>query len=548
MLGVQRTFDDLGAPLHSVPFCVVDLETTGASPSRDAITEIGAVRFRGGEPDGTFHTLVDPGRDIPPFITVLTGITHAMVVGAPRIEEALPSFLEFLGDAVLVGHNLRFDAGFLDAAAQRLGYGRLANRRVDTLALARRLVRREVRNLKLGTLAAHFRSPVEPRHRALDDARATAHVLWGLLERAGTLGVTHLDDLLRLPTARGSAHYGKIRLTDRLPRKPGVYLMHDRDGAVIYVGKAKDLRSRVRSYFHGDRRRGVDDLLRELHSIEHRVCATEVEAEVTELRLIAAHRPRWNRRSRPPRSTHWVRLTREPFPRLSVVRTLRPDTPFHLGPFRSRAAAHRVVHALWDALPLRRCTGPAGRRGPACAFSQLGVAVCPHDGTADPAAYREVVDRLVIGVLEDPPVLLDPLWARMTQLAAAERFEEAAEIRDRHRALAVALERRRTWSALQSAGVLWAEDAEGDGVLVESARLVASWNAAGAPPLHPRAVPEPIPAPRDWGEAEEAWLLWRWLSRPGVELVDAAAPLCLPARPVAARRPQPHRPAGPVRG
>ena len=155
MAGVrQQTFDDMGAPLHEVPFCVLDLETTGATAASCEITEIGAVKYVGGELVGTFQTLVNPGVPIPPMITVLTGITHFMLVEAPRIEEALPAFLEFIGDAVIVGHNVRFDISFLNAAAIRLGYGRLPNRSTDTCALARRLVRQEVHNLKLSSLAS----------------------------------------------------------------------------------------------------------------------------------------------------------------------------------------------------------------------------------------------------------------------------------------------------------------------------------------------------------------------------------------------------------
>ncbi len=140
MLGTQRSFEDLGAPLHSVPFCVLDLETTGGSPHDCEITEVGAVKYEGGELTGTFHSLVDPGTEIPPSITILTGITQAMVVDAPAIAEVLPSLLEFIGDAVIVGHNVRFDMSFLNAAAQRLGYGRLPNRTSDTAALSRRLL------------------------------------------------------------------------------------------------------------------------------------------------------------------------------------------------------------------------------------------------------------------------------------------------------------------------------------------------------------------------------------------------------------------------
>ncbi|MCZ6737743.1 MAG: exonuclease domain-containing protein, partial [Actinobacteria bacterium] len=203
-IAFQPSFDDLSTPLFDVTFCVLDLETTGVSPANCEITEIGAVKYKGGELVGSFQTLVDPGQAIPPSITFLTGITHAMVLDAPRIESALPVFLEFIGVAIVVGHNVRFDLSFLNAAATRLGYGRLENKSVDTAALARRLIRPEVRNLRLQTLADHFRSPVKPVHRALDDARATAHVLHGLLERVGSLGVTNLDDLLQLPTARGS--------------------------------------------------------------------------------------------------------------------------------------------------------------------------------------------------------------------------------------------------------------------------------------------------------------------------------------------------------
>lgn len=540
MVAMQRSFEDLGAPLFEVPFCVLDLETTGGSPADCAITEIGAVRYRGGEVERTFHTLVDPGSPIPPFIVLLTGITQAMVVAAPPVQEVLPSFLEFLGDAVVVGHNVRFDLGFLDAAALRLGYGRIGNRRVDTAALARRLVRTEVRDLRLQTLAAHFRSPVTPIHRALDDARATAHVFWSLLERAGTMGVTALEDLLQLPTARGGAAYHKLALARDLPRRPGVYLFRDRAGTVIYVGKAKNLRTRVSAYFYGDERRSIHQLLRELAEVDYRVCAGELEASITELRLIHAHRPRHNRASRPPKAVHFVTLTDERFPRLSVTRTLHPSAPTVLGPFRSKEAADRVVAALWDALPLRRCAGRPGSRGGRCAPAQLGVALCPCDGSLGEGEYRRVVERAVEGIERDPALLLEPLTARMGELAANRRFEEAAWARDRHRALASALERRRRWQALVAAERLVLEAADGEHVLVDRGRFVASWGA-GPQPLLPEpataAAPSPTPIPPTLAAAEEAHLIWRWMTDRPVRVLEASGPLALPAAPVLELRP-----------
>ncbi len=531
---IQRTFDDLGTPLHEVSFCVLDLETTGGSPATCEITEVGAVKYVGGELVGTFDTLVNPGAPIPPTITVITGITQAMVIEAPRIEEVLPSLLEFIGTSVIVGHNVRFDMSFLNAAAERLGYGKLPNPTSDTLGLARRLVRTEVRRLNLQTLAAHFRSVVTPNHRALADAQATAHVFWALLERAGTIGVTHLEDLMRLPTARGAAHYEKIELTERLPRKPGVYLFRDKDGHVIYVGKAKNLRTRVRSYFYGDNRRSVGQMLRDLGEIDFRVCATEIEAEVTELRLIHSNIPRYNRRSRPPKSPQYVKLTAEEFPRLSVVRTLKADGCLYLGPFRSRRIANHVVTAIWDALPIRRCMTKGGKRSPACSFSQLGVALCPCDGSVPAEVYRDVVATLRHGVEDQPGELLEPLVSRLREYAGSARFEEAAELRDRHRALSRALDDRRNWAVLQQAGLLWAEDQVGDSILVEHGKLVASWSQDEQSPLTTTAatVAATHMVPESVAIAEEARLLWKWLNRPGVQIIESTHPLTTSRHPV----------------
>jgi DNA polymerase-3 subunit epsilon len=466
--------------------------------------------------------------EIPPSIVILTGITQAMVFDAPGIEWALPAFLEFCGDAVVVGHNVRFDLGFLNAACEQLGYPRMANRSVDTAAMARRLVRDEVRNLKLASLAAHFRSPVTPNHRALEDAEATTHVLHSLLERVGNLGVTALEDLLMLPRARGSAHYSKIHLARDLPRAPGIYLFRDRNGTVIYVGKAKNLRTRVSSYFYGDERRSIANLLREMQSVDYQVCSGELEAAITEVRTIHAHRPRHNRRSKPPKSNHWVTVTREPFPRLSLTRILHSDAPATLGPFRSRGQAELVMAAIWDAVPIRRCTGKPGSRSGPCAPAQLGVAMCPCDGSLDQSIYSVVIDRLVTAIDSDPPVLLDPLADRMREHAIGRRFEEAGWVRDRYRALATTLERRRTWQALSRAGRIEADDGT-ETVVIDSGRFVAAWPSGGTPPFLPQpSTASGDPLPVSVAVAEEAALIWSWLCRRQTRIVSTEGSIELP--------------------
>lgn len=530
VIAFQPSFDDLSTPLFDVTFCVLDLETTGGSPANCEITEIGAVKYRGGELIGTFQTLVDPGLPIPPSITILTGITHAMVVDAPLIAVALPSFLEFIGDAVIVGHNVRFDLSFLNAASMRLGYGRLENKSTDTAGLARRLVRPEVRNLRLQTLAAHFRSPTTPNHRALEDARATAHVFHALLERAGSLGVTNLDDLLQLPTARGSAHYSKIGLTQGLPRRPGVYIFKDRDGTPIYVGKASNLRSRVRQYFYGDTRKSISNMLKELDSIEHQVCDTVLEAEVTEVRLIHTHRPRHNRRSRPPKTSHFVKLTDEKYPRLSVVRTLKDDGLTYLGPFRSKRAADEVVLAIWDAIPIRRCRNRSGTRSGKCASAQMGLATCPCDGSLDPSEYSVLVDQLVFAVDHSPGVLLDRLTERMARLANDQRYEEAAWTRDRHDALVKALRRTWEWRSLAGAGWMEIEHRDGTTAVIDHGALVET-RPPGEPPRLRNGLPEPVTMPvaaPSVEAAEEAGIIWRWLESNQTRLVECTGTFAYP--------------------
>ncbi len=189
---------ELGAALFEVCFAVVDVETTGGSPATSALTEIAAAKYQGGECVGEFQSLVDPGCGVPPLISLLTGITDDMVRGAPSVSSVLPSFLEFVRGSVIVGHNVSFDLSFLDAALGDNGYAPLGNTTIDTLALARRLVRPDVPNCRLRTLATALRLEHVPSHRALDDVRATADLLHRLIEHATGYDCFVLGDLVDL--------------------------------------------------------------------------------------------------------------------------------------------------------------------------------------------------------------------------------------------------------------------------------------------------------------------------------------------------------------
>ena len=554
----QRSFDDLGTALHEVTFVVIDLETTGGSAADCAITEVGAVKLRGGECLGTYQTLVDPGCAIPPEITMITGITQAMVMRAPRMEAVMPSLLEFIGDAVVVGHNIRFDLGFLDAELARQGRPRLPHRSIDTLALARRLLRDEVPNCKLGTLADRLRLAHTPSHRALDDALATGDLLHLLLERAGSLGVTGLDDLLVLPKLAGSSQVRKLPLTDGLPREPGVYLFVDPRGEILYVGKAANLRARVRSYFSTDERRKIGALLRETAHIDHHVCRNGLEAAVLELRLIHRHLPRYNRQGKQSSSYPYVKLTLdERYPRLSVVRAVKHDGALYLGPISSAKRAKRVIEAIESAVPIRRCTtrSSGSMRRPTCAPAQLGVAACPCSGAISDDDYARVVDDVVDALTGDPRRLLAPLEERISMLARTERYEEAADVRDRAEALAAALRRTRRFDLLRRAGDVrvsigdtWVDLHHGlltaCGARGETASLWGDGLAVAAP-VAANDGPGPLPVPgRD--EADELLTIAAWLERNAgrIRLERVTGVLVEPLPRIPSYAPQGASPAG----
>ena len=446
--------------LSQVTFCVVDLETTGSSSAVGGITEIGAVKYRGGEEVSRFSTLINPGQPIPANIVMLTGISSSMVADAPRIEDVLETFLDFVQGTVLVAHNARFDVGFLNAALERHGYDPLSNAVVDTVTLARRLVRSEVLNCKLSTLAAHFNFPHQPVHRAIDDVLATGDLLHYLIERAAAFGVFDIDDLVALPSLSSHPESQKLKMTEDLPRGPGVYLFLDMAGDVLYVGKATNVRARVRSYFSiGESRKKVGSLLKLVHSIQCIATPDAVTAEVFELRIIRRLRPRYNYVGTRSEKYCYVRLTTdEEWPRLVITKT--PSSKgITLGPMTTKGLARDVVDAIESVVPLRRCTVRMGRNyvapadAPVCSAARLGLAQCPCSGSADASSYGAIVDTVVRTLKGDAQDVLALLTDRMTSHSQNQRFEEAAFVRDRIDSLNRALQRQAEADALRDAGL-----------------------------------------------------------------------------------------------
>lgn len=500
------------------------------------ITEIGAVKVRGGEVLGEFQTLVNPHTEIPAFIAVLTGISNSMVSSAPPIESALPAFLEFAAGCVLVAHNAPFDVGFLKHFAERQGRPWPGFEVVDTAKLARRVITRDdAPNCKLGSLAAAFGSSTTPNHRALADARATVDVLHGLMERLGGLGVHTLEELQTFTSRVSTAQRRKRHLAEALPHAPGVYLFRDERQRVLYVGTSRDLRTRVRSYFTASETRSrMGEMVGIASSVTGIECATTLEAQVRELRLIAEHKPRYNRRSRFPEKMHFIKLTREPWPRLSLVKRVLADDADYLGPFGSKKSAEKCLAALHDTFPIRQCTDRLARNGrrSACVLAEMGRCLAPCDGSTDEATYAAVVQQLRDALLHRPDRVVEAINDRMRALADDERFEEAGVHRDRLAAFVRAAARTQRLGALTRCPEVVAARREDDGRwavhVVRYGRLAAAGVIPSGADAHAfvaqlRASAETVtsgPGPVPAASPEETEQILRWLEAPGIRLVD----------------------------
>lgn len=531
--------DDVGLLLSEATFCVIDLETTGRGNAH--ITEIGAVKVRAGEVIGEFATLVNPAEPIDPQVVALTGITPRMVAEAPDLAQVFGSFLEFSRGCVFVAHNAGFDMGHLRRACAELGYPWPRPIVLDTLALARQvMVHGEVRNHRLGTLAAHIGAATTPNHRALDDARATVDLLHHLIERLGNRGVHTVPELAEQSRRVSPKRRAKKSLAQDVPNAPGVYSFVHGQGAdreVLYVGRSVDLRKRVGSYFTAaETRRRMDEMVTVAERVETVVCTTPLEAEVVELRLIDAHRPRYNRQSKQPRRGHWVKLTDEPFPRLSVVRQVRDDASY-LGPY-PREVADQVVAALHDAFRLRQCTMRLSPRRPtsACALKELGSCAAPCDRTIDAEGYSDVVAAVQQAMAGDTRAVSAALRDHMLTHSAAERFEAAAVDRDRWEVWSTALTRHHRVAALAACPEIiacapatrgwstgqWEIHAIRHGRLVGSAIAHrGEYPPEVAEDLRRTLTPVPAPlGPLPAGTVEEARRIASWLERPGVRLLS----------------------------
>ncbi len=456
--------------LDECEFVVVDTETTGLRPGPDRVIEVAAVRLRSGAVIDSFHSLINPGRRLPPFIVKFTGITPEMVETAPTAKEIFPDFFSFIEDATLVGHNLGFDINFLAYEARLLGQS-CALDGLDTILLARRFLP-GLKRFKLDTVAEYLKIQALHRHRALGDAEVTAAVFLRILERAKQQGIAtlgHLKLRVQLPVAWSgditqvvTTERGKLWRADgklapaatttsrpngslfldpalkrEFPTKPGVYLMKDAYQQVIYVGKAKCLKDRLSSYYSQPLgyTRKMDGLLQSVKEIETVVLGSELEALLVESRMIKELQPAYNVQLRNYELYPFIKIdVQHPFPRVYATREVAADGARYFGPFRSRHLVDLTIELMQKIFPIRTCTRslpPQAKPSDPCLRLHLNRCPGPCRGVdVDPVAYQQVIEQVCAFLGGERGDLVERLRCQMFEASQQLNFERAAWLRD----------------------------------------------------------------------------------------------------------------------
>lgn len=431
-------------PLDATRFVVVDVETTGGTQGgRHNIIELAFVVVEDGVITQRHSSLVNPLENIPEFITTMTGISNDMVADAPLIHDAIaPLRNELLQpNTVFVAHNVGFDWKAVHQALQSLDGDVWDPPLLCTCKLSRRISNGLARH-DLASVCEYYRVENAARHRALGDAEATAHVLVDMIQRAREehqaetlVDLQTLQYVPRSPNAKELQARALMepKLRD-VPDVPGVYYFLNQQRKIIYVGKARNLQRRVRSYFTHSATMGrkVGRLVRNVRDVQWETTETELGALLLESHEIKRLLPRFNSAGRRYRSLPFIRITNEEFPRIDVVHDIDGSGADHYGPFRTEYLALRLVDMMRQANNIRTCEGPLKPRADFRPCFQYHIKRC-----AAPCALLQSKDEYQAGVLQARQYLTHAEQGALTTLAAqmeefAERldFERAAMLRD----------------------------------------------------------------------------------------------------------------------
>ena len=426
----------LQLPIEEAEFSVVDVETTGLGPANNNIIEIGLVKIKNFKVIDRYNSFINPGRSIPPFITQFTGISNDDVYDAPFFEDLVKPLQDFLEDSVLVGHNLQFDLSFLRKEFQVCGVENYQPLQLCTLRLARRMFP-NLKSRSLGNLATHLRLKNEDAHRAYADAEVTAKILHHLVEQLKVSeGFQTVQEFINYQyrTVQVKPNVPlKKNLADAflsLPKSPGVYFFFNKKEEIIYIGKAKSLRDRIKSYLSPTSPRKSKKILTTAHTFKIVTTKTELTALLGEAELIKKVNPKMNVMLKQYHNKYFIRFTlTHQAPKVELTNRFSFDGNDYFGMFISRKLAQKVLDMINNIFLLRECDEKEFKKKRRCFLAEIErcTAPCVVD-VID--SYSDEIKNVYEFLYGKNQFAVNRLISKMKSYSDQLRFEKAAEIKE----------------------------------------------------------------------------------------------------------------------
>jgi DNA polymerase-3 subunit epsilon len=422
-------------------YAIIDIETTGGNARSGRITEVAIIVHDGMEITQKFSTLINPEMPIPPYIQSFTGISDRMVAKAPKFFEVAAEIVKLTEDKIFVAHNVNFDFGFIREEFARLGY-QYRRDLICTVKLSRRLVP-GLPSYSLGNLCHSLGIDIKDRHRALGDAEATA-ILFDRLLRAPDF--QQASEALSKKTISMQTKDDMPQFVSDLPEESGVYYLENDLGEVIYVGKAKNIRQRVKTHFSGANTKKAREMSRQIVHVHAHVLHSEAMALVMESMEIARLMPRFNVSGKKPSNRSYMvsEMTKEGYLKFDITR-IPQESQTILAGYSSAQKASQQMDTYINTYSL--CGAYSGVNDPGEACFRKMVHACLGACTGEELAdtYNRRANALLRRLLfhDDDFVLVYPasageIWLlragnhRMVSMrrASAEVLENPTELPD----------------------------------------------------------------------------------------------------------------------
>jgi DNA polymerase-3 subunit epsilon len=427
------TDDILNIPFDETEFSVLDVETTGLTARYNGIIEIGIVKVKGLKIVDKYATLVNPGRAVPYYITQFTGITDDDIFNAPFFEDIAEEITEFISGTVITAHNLSFDRSFLYKEYLLIGQEKPANPQLCTLRLSKRLYP-DLRSRSLSNLSYHLKVKLTNAHRALPDAEATAQILIRMLKNLKKNNdVKTLSDLLSLQVIP-SQKETKIRISKHLredvyslPEAPGVYYFLNSKGKVIYIGKAKSLSKRVRSYFLLTAPRKAKRIIKQTKRIKYEITNSELTALLSEAELIKIINPKHNFQLKNYGSKYFLRVNKNhPFPDIEICNKFDFDGNDYFGLFITKKKAEIINESIKKAFTLRECNNQEFIKNKRCFLADIERCIAPCE-LNNSELYNDELTKVYEFLYGKNQNILNRLLTKMKFYSERQKYEKAGE-------------------------------------------------------------------------------------------------------------------------